>query len=111
MRHPGSWLTRSILLALSVALMAALPDQATPAQADPPSRSTVPAVPAGLDRTGKTLPWTNYPIPDRAVFMSPTGSDLNPGTLSAPVRTLNRSVSIAPAGGTIVLRGGEYHDW
>ena len=113
MRHPGGWLPRFILPALVVGLMAVLPGQATPAQADiqPQSRSTVPAVPAGLDRTGKILPKTNYPIPDGAVFMSPNGSDFNPGTLSAPVQTLNRSVFLAPAGGTIVLRGGEYHDW
>ncbi|WP_407941459.1 right-handed parallel beta-helix repeat-containing protein [Microlunatus kandeliicorticis] len=43
--------------------------------------------------------------------MSTTGDDANNGSQGSPVRTLNRAVALAPAGGTIVIRGGVYRDW
>ncbi|MGH3735072.1 MAG: right-handed parallel beta-helix repeat-containing protein [Micromonosporaceae bacterium] len=51
---------------------------------------------------------TAYPVPAGAVFVATTGSDSNPGTETSPLRTLSAAVSRAPAGGTIVFRGGEY---
>ena len=42
--------------------------------------------------------------------MSPSGSDSNAGTVSAPLRTITKATSITPAGGTIVLRAGAYHE-
>src|SRR3954451_5560969 len=55
---------------------------------------------------------TSYDVPAGAVFVSPAGSDTATGTggAAAPVRTLTRALAIAPAGGTIVLRGGVYHE-
>src|SRR3954452_11687349 len=55
---------------------------------------------------------TSYEVPAGAVFVSPAGSDTDTGTggAAAPVRTLTRALAIAPAGGTIVLRGGVYHE-
>ncbi|HEY5820440.1 MAG TPA: right-handed parallel beta-helix repeat-containing protein, partial [Propionibacteriaceae bacterium] len=73
--------------------------------------STLPATPAGLDKTGSVLPRTDYPIPSGAIFMSTSGSDANSGTLKSPVKSLNQAVKLAPDNGTIVLRSGEYRDW
>jgi hypothetical protein len=42
------------------------------------------------------------------LYVSPTGSDSNTGTVSSPYATLSKAVSVAPSGGTIVLRGGTY---
>lgn len=41
-------------------------------------------------------------------YMSPSGSDSNPGTLAAPWKTLNRSRNTVRAGDTVYLRGGDY---
>ncbi len=67
--------------------------------------------PLGLDASGTTIPDTAYAIPAGAVFLATNGSDSNGGSPTAPVRTLNKAVSLAPAGGTIVVRGGVYRDW
>lgn len=40
--------------------------------------------------------------------MSPTGSDSNPGTLSQPLKTLQRAVNTATAGTTVIARAGVY---
>lgn len=66
---------------------------------------------AGLDRSGASIPETAYPVPNNAVVMSSSGDDANGGSITAPVRTINRAVALVPAGGTIVMRGGEYRDW
>jgi parallel beta-helix repeat protein len=67
--------------------------------------------PIELDGSGATIPDTAYPIPDDAVFLSIDGDDRNDGTRAAPVRTVNRAISLAPAEGTIVVRQGVYRDW
>jgi MYXO-CTERM domain-containing protein len=41
-------------------------------------------------------------------FVSPTGSDSNPGTLASPFATLTKGNSAAAAGDTIWVRGGTY---
>lgn len=64
-----------------------------------------------LDPAGQTLPDTNYPIPTGAVFMSPDGSDANPGTMDKPVRSINQAVALSSTNGTIVMRGGEHRTW
>ena len=66
----------------------------------------------GLDKTGATIPDTNYAIPAGAIYMSASGADTNAGTApGAPVKTLNRAYALVPEGGTIVVRGGTYRDW
>ena len=67
--------------------------------------------PGSLDASGATIPDTNYVVPAGAIFMSPSGNDSNSGTQSAPVKTINKAVSLVPAGGTIVMRAGTYRDW
>jgi trimeric autotransporter adhesin len=51
-----------------------------------------------------------YPIPARAYFVATTGNDKNPGTRTAPFRTLGKAVAALPSGSTIVMRGGVYRE-
>lgn len=53
---------------------------------------------------------TAYPMPRGSYFVSPSGSDGNPGTQAAPFLTLGKAVSAAPSGSTIVMRAGVYHE-
>jgi Right handed beta helix region len=48
------------------------------------------------------------PVPAGAYYVSPTGSDANPGTATAPWLTLKRAVTTAEPGDTVVLRAGTY---
>ncbi|NVO20460.1 MAG: T9SS type A sorting domain-containing protein [Bacteroidetes bacterium] len=41
-------------------------------------------------------------------YLSPTGSDSNPGSLSSPFYTLNKAWTLVSAGDTIYMRGGTY---
>ncbi|HEU5080599.1 MAG TPA: carbohydrate-binding protein [Opitutaceae bacterium] len=41
-------------------------------------------------------------------YVSPTGSDSNPGTQAAPFRSITRAQSAASSGDTVLLRGGTY---
>ncbi len=43
-----------------------------------------------------------------AVYVSPDGSDSNPGTISLPYQTIAKAMTVASAGTTIYLRGGTY---
>jgi hypothetical protein len=42
------------------------------------------------------------------LYVAPGGNDGNAGTLSAPLATIQKAVSLVPAGGTIAVRGGTY---
>ena len=64
-----------------------------------------------LDKTGQTIPDTNYAVPAGAIFLATNGSDTNSGSQSAPVKTISRAYNLVPEGGTIVMRGGTYRDW
>ncbi|EEL61836.1 hypothetical protein bcere0025_54340 [Bacillus cereus F65185] len=44
---------------------------------------------------------TNY-------YVSPTGNDLNPGTLDQPFATIQKAANVATEGSTIYIRGGVY---
>jgi len=44
----------------------------------------------------------------RTWYLSPGGSDSNPGTISQPFFTLNKAWSVLLAGDTVYLRGGTY---
>lgn len=41
-------------------------------------------------------------------YVAPTGSDTNPGTQSAPYRTLKKALAALTAGDTLYVRGGTY---
>ncbi len=57
-----------------------------------------------------TIPDTNFAIPAGALYVANGGSDSNPGSLAAPFATIHKAVSVAPTGGTIVVRGGTYRE-
>lgn len=51
---------------------------------------------------------TNYPIPAGAVYVAPNGSPTRSGTSPSAPTTIENAVAKAPAGATIVFRGGTY---
>jgi hypothetical protein len=65
----------------------------------------------GLDKTGQTIPDTDYAVPAGAIFLATNGNDANAGSQSSPVKTITRAYNLVPEGGTIVMRGGTYRDW
>jgi hypothetical protein len=48
------------------------------------------------------------PVPGDALYVSPAGSDSNPGTAASPWRTIARAVDGSGPGDTVVLRAGTY---
>lgn len=72
--------------------------EATQTSATKPSRGSVPVGQA------------EYEIPANAVFVSTDGDDSSPGTRTAPKRSVAAAAKAVPAGGTIVVRGGVYHE-
>ncbi|HDX9688830.1 TPA: right-handed parallel beta-helix repeat-containing protein [Bacillus thuringiensis] len=42
-------------------------------------------------------------------YVSPAGSDLNPGTLNQPFATIQKAANVAKEGSTIYIRGGVYN--
>jgi parallel beta-helix repeat protein len=66
--------------------------------------------PSDLGTSGAAVVGTaRYPVPANAVYVAPNGSDSNAGTSTAPLKTVQTAVGRAPAGGTVVLRAGTYH--
>lgn len=54
---------------------------------------------------------TTYPVPTANVkFVATSGNDTAAGSQAAPYRTLAKALSAVPAGGTIVVRAGTYHE-
>jgi hypothetical protein len=43
-------------------------------------------------------------------YVSPAGSDQNPGTFKSPFRTIERAANVAAAGDVVTIRGGVYHE-
>src|SRR3954452_14859908 len=43
-------------------------------------------------------------------FVSTSGDDGNPGTLSAPFRTIQQAADVADPGDTVFIRGGTYRE-
>jgi hypothetical protein len=48
------------------------------------------------------------PPPADVLYVATNGNDSNPGTLSAPLASIQRAVDLAQPGHTIVIRGGTY---
>lgn len=82
------------------ALFVVDPASASPAEQPPaPDLSMLSAVAAA-------------PSPDaHAYFISPSGSDSNPGTQSAPFKTLMKGQAAASAGDIVYIRGGIYNQF
>lgn len=87
---------------------------ATPTSAPTPSPAPTLPVPSdpptGVGVGSAKVGSASYPIPSSAIHVSTSGNDSSPGTASSPVRTIQRGVSIAPTGGTVVVRGGVYRE-
>lgn len=82
-------------------------------------RSTMTVTPTltGDDTPGAApLGTTAYSAPGGAIYVAPAGpgstqgNDVHLGAIGSPVATMSRALALAPAGGTIVLRAGTYHD-
>ena len=84
----------------------------TPVATPTPVVTPTPTLPAtGAPRPGSVpVGQASYPVPSGAIFAAPDGNDAAAGTAAAPVRTIARAVAVAPAGGTVVLRGGTYRE-
>ncbi len=50
----------------------------------------------------------NRGIAQSTVYVSPTGSDTNPGTLDQPFKSVSKGLTAIGSNGTVVLRGGVY---
>jgi hypothetical protein len=59
---------------------------------------------------GSALPPPLKPSTGRAFFVSPKGSDRNPGSLARPFRTIQRALDRARPGQRVVVRAGLYEE-
>jgi len=71
-----------------------------------------PTTPEGVRGTpGAGAPGSlSYPAPATAIYAAPGGYDGATGTQNSPVKTVAAALRLVPNGGTIVLRGGTYHE-
>ncbi|WP_181158117.1 right-handed parallel beta-helix repeat-containing protein, partial [Microbacterium sp. MYb40] len=89
----------------------------TPASVRVPSMRTAsvlvpPVTPEGVrGEPGAKAPGTlAYEAPATAIYVGPAGFDGAAGTKNSPVKTIAAALRVVPNGGTIVLRGGTYHE-
>jgi parallel beta-helix repeat protein len=87
---------RRAVVALTLSLALSLPWAALPARADGTAQILGPATKAsGPGRTGSlAVGKASYAVPKKAIFVSPKGSDKNPGTRAKPVKTIQRGVKL-----------------
>lgn len=81
-----------------------LPAATSPSPTPAPT-ATTPPKPTGTPSSAAAV---IVPPAAEGLFVSTSGSDGNPGTISAPLRTLQRAAAIARAGSTVWIRGGTY---
>ena len=73
--------------------------------------TVTPTVPATASGAGAAaLGSTAYPIPAGAIFVAQGGNNANPGTATSPKGSVAAAINAAPAGGTVVIRAGYYHE-
>lgn len=95
----------------------------TPTTPTAPTTPTTPAAPATSSsmpawnltgsriKPGAAVPGaTSYAVPAGAVFVKASATTSGTGTAASPYSTLQRAVTASPAGSTIVVRGGTYHE-
>ncbi|GGN13923.1 hypothetical protein FHR83_003797 [Actinoplanes campanulatus] len=73
------------------------------------SRNVLATAVAGIAVTAGII--TGIPSASAAtttLYVATNGSDSNAGTLSAPLATIQKAISLVPAGGTVSVRGGTY---
>jgi parallel beta-helix repeat protein len=102
-------------IAVKVATTVAVPPPTTQPPPPPPPASTVAGAPVAVETLNPNagsapLGSTNYPIPAGAKYVNPAAAAGGTGTLTSPYKTLTAAVAATPAGGTVVMRGGIYHE-
>lgn len=96
-----------VKLAHDELLVEKLSTSATPTPAPVPTPAPAPAPPSGR---GTVLGSQTYTYPSDARFVAPGGDDSASGSKASPYRTVAKALSTVAAGGTIVLRAGNYHE-
>lgn len=76
----------------------------TPTQSPSPTGTSTPTSGGG----GSTQPCTIPSSPLRTFYVAPTGNDANPGSTSAPWRTLQRAADAVQPGDLVIVRAGTY---
>ncbi|GGM09187.1 MULTISPECIES: right-handed parallel beta-helix repeat-containing protein [Micromonospora] len=69
---------------------------------------TAPTTPPPTTVPPTTPPVTTAPPTTGTLVVATTGDDANPGTLTRPLRTIQRAHDLVQPGGTIAVRGGTY---
>ncbi|SCG40404.1 right-handed parallel beta-helix repeat-containing protein [Micromonospora coxensis] len=92
----STWATRTLTVSLTAGT--------NTIRLDPTSSAGLPNVDFLDVETGASPP----PPPTDTLYVATNGNDGNTGTLSAPLRTIQRAVDLAQPGHTIVIRGGTY---
>jgi parallel beta-helix repeat protein len=103
----------SAAVTLAAKSISATTDTASTPPPAPPAPEA-PEEPASSGSTGTgsaAVGTTSYAVPSGAVFVSPSGNDAAAGTSGAPLKTVTKAIAKVPAGGTIVMRGGSYHEY
>src|SRR5437588_161844 len=75
-----------------------------------PATVTVTAVSQADATKSASAQVTITPATGMAFYVSTTGSDSNPGTLSSPWRTIQHAANSVQAGDTVYVRGGVYNE-
>jgi hypothetical protein len=83
---------------------------AAPATVPSTTTVTVAAVSQADPTKSASAQVTITPIIGMVFYVSTTGSDSNPGTLSAPWRTIQHAANSVQAGDTVYVRGGVYNE-
>ena len=75
-----------------------------------PATVTVTAVSQADNTKSASASVTITPVSGIAFYVSTTGSDSNPGTISSPWRTIQHAANSVQAGDTVFVRGGVYNE-
>jgi hypothetical protein len=83
------------------------------APATPPSLGAVTVTAVSTTHPSETATATitllHAPLTGTVFYVAPSGSDTNPGTITAPFATLQHAASVAVAGDTVLARAGIYN--
>lgn len=86
---------------------------ASPSPSPTPTPSPAPTTaPTATPSAVGALPigQANYPVPSGALYVDDKGTESGTGTAASPYGSLQYAVTKAPAGSTLVLRSGRYHE-
>ncbi|GIH17848.1 right-handed parallel beta-helix repeat-containing protein [Rugosimonospora africana] len=80
----------------------------SPTIASPSPTTASPTASPTPSRTSSPTPTATGSAPGGTLYVAPGGSDTNAGTLTAPLASIAKAVSLVSPGGTIAVRGGTY---